>query len=144
MDLKAYPPPENPSDHPKTRYGKNIRRNLQAPTTKHHNSCASTLSVVGRICKSLMVPGPTLGCILNLESRSISKVSTYLVSIGQFPSCDCSSFKEMSDKSLGKRGQWTYCKHFYFIFNIVCGLDSEVDVFMHAPSFSWNETKQVI
>ena len=144
VDLEAYPAPENPSDHPKKRYGKNIRRNLQAPTTKHHNSCASALSVVGRIRKILMVPGPALGCILNLESRSISKVSTYLVSIGQFPSCDCSSFKEMSNKSLGKRGQWTYCKHLYFIFNIICGLDPEIDVFMHAPSFSWNETKQVI
>ena len=50
----------------------------------------------------------------------------------------------MSNTPLGKREQWTYCKHLYFILNIVYGLDPEIDVFMYAPSSSWNETKQVI
>lgn len=136
MNLGNYPPPSSPSDHPTKRYGKNIRRNTTAPTTKHHNNCASALSIVGEICSILMVPPPSLGCIVTLESRNISKASRYLLTIGQFPSCDCPSFKDMSQKSLGKRGAWTYCKHLYYIFINVCGLDPEVNIFMHAPSFS--------
>jgi hypothetical protein len=32
----------------------------------------------------------------------------------------------------------------YFILTIICNLDYEVDVFMHAPSFSFKEEKHVL
>ena len=144
VDLSEYPTPEFSNDFPKRRFGKNIRRNPNAPSTKHANSCASALTVIGQILKVSMVPNPALGCIITFESRNGLKISQYLLTIGQFPSCSCPFFKDMSGKALGKRGQWTNCKHLYYIFHVVCGLDSEIDVFMHAPSFSFNEIKRVI
>ena len=144
VDLSEYVAPKFPNDFPKRRFGKNIRRNPKAPSTKHANSCASALSVIGQILKVSMVPAPALGCIITFESRNGLKISQYLITIGQFPSCSCPFFKDMSSKALGKRGQWSNCKHLYYIFHVVCGLDSDVDVFMHAPSFSFNDIKRVI
>jgi hypothetical protein len=50
----------------------------------------------------------------------------------------------MAAKSLGKRGQWANCKHFYFVFTILGSLDSDRDAFILVPSFSFNEVKQVL
>jgi hypothetical protein len=143
-DLKAYPPPLNPSIHPTTRSGKRIRRNPDAPTLKNLNNCASALTVVGKIIRIMMVPPTALGCIVSLESEGLSGVQTYLLTIGTFPSCNCPNFTVMVGKSLGKRGSWNNCKHLYYVFNIVCRLDPDEDVFIHAPSLSWNEVKRVV
>jgi hypothetical protein len=50
----------------------------------------------------------------------------------------------MVTKAFGKRGQWTNCKHLYFIFIVIYGLDLDVDDFIHVPSFSFNEVKYVL
>jgi len=105
---------------------------------------ASALYVKGKVLQVTMLPSPALGSIVKLESRQTSKASQYLISIGQFPSCDCPFFKDMSSKSLGKRGQWVNCKHMYFVFVEVCGLKADVHKFIHAPSFSYNEIKHVL
>jgi hypothetical protein len=47
-------------------------------------------------------------------------------------------------KALGKQGQWANCKHLYFVFTVIYRLDTEVDDFIHAPSFSFNEVKHVL
>ena len=91
-----------------------------------------------------MIPIPALGCIVTFDSGIPPKVEHYSITIGQFPSCSCPFFREMSRKSLGKRGQWTSCKHLYYIFIVICGLDSESDVFIHAPSLSFNEIKHIL
>jgi hypothetical protein len=67
-----------------------------------------------------------------------------MIIIGSFPKCSCHYFKDMGTKALGKRGQWENCKHLYFVFNVICSLDSEVDAFIHAPSFSFNEVKRIL
>jgi hypothetical protein len=46
-DLYSYPIPTLLDDHPKTRSGKNTWRNKNAPTTKHANNCASSLTLKG-------------------------------------------------------------------------------------------------
>ena len=46
------------------------------------------------------------------------------------------------DKGLGQRGQWAICKHLYFVFTIISNLNSDIDAFTHAPSFSFNEVKR--
>jgi hypothetical protein len=42
FDLASFPTLESPHEFPKTRLGKSIRRNNNAPTTKHANNCASS------------------------------------------------------------------------------------------------------
>jgi len=144
VDFNDYPRPVSPDDYPKQRFGKIIRRTSNAPTTKHSNMCASALYVSGKVLEVTMLPSPALGSIIRFESRQRSQASHYLITIGQFPSCDCPFFKDMSAKSLGKRGQWVNCKHLYYIFTQLCDLVPDVDYFIHAPSFSYNEIRRVL
>ena len=88
-----------------------------------------------------MVLHPGFGCVVSLISEKEPRVQKYMLSISSFPSCTCLYFQEMILKSLGGRGQWAYCKHMYFIFTVISGLENEVETFLHAPSFSFNEVK---
>ena len=92
----------------------------------------------------MMVPHPRFGCIVSLHSSVHPRSENYMVIILSFPKCSYLNFKEMKLRSLGKRGAWTNCKHFYYVFTVSCNLQSTVDVFMHAASFSFNEVKQVL
>jgi hypothetical protein len=143
FDVASYPTPTCPDDHPKYK-GKNIRRNKKAPTTKHSNNCASTLTLKGCLRHVTMIPHPGFGCIVTLDLGVVPKIQQYMITIGSFPNCSCPYFKEMVTKALGKRGQWKNYKHLYFIFTFIYGLNPDVDDFMHAPSFSFNEVKRVL
>jgi hypothetical protein len=142
--MASYLTPPFPDGHPNTRSGKNIQKNKKAPTIKHANNCASTLILKGHVRQITMIPHPGIGCIITLDSRIPPKIQQYMITIGSFPDCSCLYFKEMMTKALGKRGQWANCKHLYFIFTIICRLDAEVDDFIHAFSFSFNEVKHVL
>jgi hypothetical protein len=50
----------------------------------------------------------------------------------------------MVTKSLGRHGGWASCKHLYFVFTVIGSLKSERDAFIHAPTFSFNEVKQIL
>jgi hypothetical protein len=119
-----YPTPTSPDDYLKTKSEKIIRRNNNAPTTKHSNNCTSFLTLKGHLCKVTMIPHPGFGCIVTLDSRAPPKVEQYLITIGSFLECSCQYFKDMATKSLDKRGQWTNCKHLYFVFTVIGSLDS--------------------
>jgi hypothetical protein len=142
--VASYPTPPFPDDHPKARSGKNIRRNKKVPTTKHANNCVSVLTLKAHVRQITMIPHPGYRCIVTLDSEIPPNIQQYLIIIGIFPDCSCPYFKEMVTKASGKRGQWTNCKHLYFIFTVICRLDAEVDDFIHAPSFSFNEVKRVL
>jgi hypothetical protein len=144
IDVASYPTPSFPDDHPKTRSGKNIRRNKKAPTTKHANNSTSALTLKAHVRQITMILHPRYGCIITLDSGILPNIQQYMITIGTFPNCSCLYFKEMVTTALGKRGQWANCKHLYFIFTIIYRLDVEVDDFIHAPSFSFNEVKHVL
>jgi hypothetical protein len=36
------------------------------------------------------------------------------------------------------------CKHLHFAFIVVGSLDSNIDAYIHAPNFSFNELKQIL
>jgi hypothetical protein len=91
-----------------------------------------------------MIPHPRFGCIVTLDSGAPPKVEQYLITIGSFPNCSCEYFKDIATKSLGKRGGWTSCKNLYFVFTVIGSLNSNRDPFIHAPSFSFNEVKQIL
>jgi hypothetical protein len=78
------------------------------------------------------------------NSRTLPIIDQYMISVGSFLDYSCPYFKEMLTKSLGKQCQWANYKHLYFIFTVICNLYCEVDVFMHAPSFSFKEVKRVL
>jgi hypothetical protein len=143
-DLSSYPIPASPEEHPKIRSGKKIRRIKNVPTTKQANNYASSLILKGQIRKVTMIPHPGFGCIIILDSGAPPKVQQYLITIGSFPDCSCEYFKDMATKSLGKRGGWASCKHLYFLFTVIGSLNSDRDPFIHAPSFSFNEVKQIL
>ena len=144
VDMSLYLTPDSPDEYPETRSRKTIRRNMKAPTTKHQNNSASAITLRCRIQQVTMIPHPGFGCIVTLESGVVPNSNRYILSTSSFPECSCPYFKEMLAKSLGKRGQWTQCKHLYYVFMITCNLDSREHVFMHAPSFSFNEVKLVL
>jgi hypothetical protein len=143
-NLSSYPIPTSPEEHPKIRSSKNIWRIKNVPTTKQANNCASSLTLNGQIRKVTMIPHPGFGCIISLDSGAPPKVQQYLITIGSFLDCSCECFKDMATKSLGKRGGWASCKHLYFVFTVIGNLNSERDAFIHAPSFSFNEVKQIL
>jgi hypothetical protein len=144
FNLASFPTPASVDDCPKTRSGKSIRRNNNAPSTKQANNYASALTLKGQIRKVTMIPHPGYGCIITLDSGAPPKVQQYLITIGTFPECSCEFFKDMATKSLGRYGGWASCKHLYFVYTIIGSLKSERDAFIHAPSFSFNEVKQIL
>jgi hypothetical protein len=144
FNLASFPTPASADDCPKTRSGKSIRRNNNAPSTKQANNCAFVLTLNGQIRKVTMIPHPRYGCIVILDSGAPPKVQQYLITIGTFPECSCEFFKDMATRSLGRRGGWASCKHLYFVFTVIGSLKSERDAFIHVPTFSFNEVKQIL
>jgi hypothetical protein len=74
FNLTSFPTPASANECPKTRSGKSIRKNNNAPTTKQANNCASSLTLKGRIRKVTMIPHPRYGCIVTLDSGAPPKV----------------------------------------------------------------------
>ncbi len=91
-----------------------------------------------------MVPVPTFGWIITLDSGTHPTIQQSHLTILQFPNCSCPYFKEMLTKAKGGRSQWAHCKHLYYDFNVVCGFDAAVDAFIHAPPLSLNEVKLIL
>jgi hypothetical protein len=96
FDLSSFPTPASPDEYPKTRSGKTIRRNNNAPTTKQANNCASSLTLKGHLRKVTMIPHPRFRCNVTLDSGAPPKVEQYLITIGSFPECSCEYFKDMA------------------------------------------------
>ena len=144
FSLASFPSPANADDFPKTKSGKSIPKNNNAPNIQHANNCAFNLTLNGQIRKVTMIPHPGYGCIVTLDSRALPKVQQYLITIGTFPECSYQNFKDMATKSLEKHGRWASCKHLYFVFTVIGSLKFERDPFIHAPTFSFNEVKQIL
>jgi len=142
--VSAYCIPCLPNEHPKMWLGKTIHQKPKAPTIKHANNCASTITLKVCICQVTMVPHPGFGCIVCLDFGLEPTIEQYMLTISSFPKCSCPYFKEMATKSLGKQGQWANFKHLYFVFTVICNLQLAIDAFIHAPSFSFNEVKKIL
>jgi hypothetical protein len=89
FNLASFSIPASADEFPKTRLGKSIRRNNNAPTTKQANNYTSSLTLKGQIRKVTMIPHPGYGCIVTLDSGAPPKVQQYLITIGTFPECSC-------------------------------------------------------
>jgi hypothetical protein len=125
FNLASFPTPASADECLKTRSGKSIRRNNNAPTTKQANNYTSSLTLKGHLRKVTMIPHPGYGYIVTLDFGAPPKVQLYLITIGTFLECSCKYFKDMATKSLGKHGRWASCKHLYFVFTVIGSLKSE-------------------
>jgi len=143
--VQTYPIPSSADDHPKFCVGKLVRKNPKAPKFKHQNNCAYAFTFNASIQKVTRVPHSGFGCIISLKSGVQPWIVNYMLTILSFPKCSCLNFKEMKLNGLEKHGSWANCKHFYYIFTVICNLQSTVDVsFIHAVSMSFTEMKHVL
>jgi hypothetical protein len=99
-----HPGPPNPEVHPSTRNSKSVRRNANAPTTKHRNKWESARNIKGTVLGVTVLPFPNLGAIISLESGVEPDKKVYRITISHFPKCTCPDFLNMAVASLGKRG----------------------------------------
>ena len=144
FNLASFLIPASVDDCLKTRSCKSIHKNNNTSSTKQAINCASTLTLKDQICKVMMIFHPGYGYIVTLDSGTPPKVQQYLITIGTFSECSCEFFKDMATKSLGQRGGWASCKHLYFVFTFIGSLKLERDAFIHVPTFSFNEVKQIL
>jgi hypothetical protein len=137
-------PMPNPDIYPTTQNSKTIRRNANAPTVEHRNKWKNARNIKGTVLGDTILPFPSLRAIIFLESGVEPDKKVYQITISHFPKCTYLDFLNMAMVSIGKRGQYVNCKHFYYIFHYFYKMNCEGDKFIHSPSFSFNEVKQLL
>ena len=90
------------------------------------------------------LPFPNLGAIILLESRVEPDKKVYQITINHFSKCTCPDFLSMAVALIGKQGQYINYKHLYYIFHYFYKMNCQDDKFIHFPSFSFNEVKQLL
>jgi hypothetical protein len=133
----------NPDIHPTTRNSKSIRRNVNAPTAEHRNKWENACNIKGTVLGVTILPFPGLGAIISLESGVEHDKKVYRITISHFHECTCPDFLNMAVVSIRKRAPYVNCKHLYYIFRYFCKMNCQDDKFIHSPSFSFNEVKQL-
>ena len=129
---------------PPTRLSKVVRRSSNAPSAKQRQMVAFAEAMHGTVLKLTMIPQPDFGCIVTLQSKSEPQPLIYQVTVSFFPDCNCSCFLDMISKFGRKRNSYMNCKHLYYIFIKISNLDPEVNLFIHAPTFSFNKVKLIL
>jgi hypothetical protein len=139
-----HPGPPNPDIHPTTRNSKSIRRNINAPTAEHRNKWKSARNIKGTVLGVTLLPFPGLRAIISLESGVEHDKRVYRITISHFPEYTCPDFLNMAVASIGKWAPYVNYKHLYYIFRSFCKMNCQDDKFIHSPSFSFNEVKQLL
>ena len=142
IDLSGVPVPLNLDSYPSVKKSKTVRRSTNQPLSKQMQVVGSAIAMQASILRVTMIPQPGFGCIVTLQSKPSPRNSTYQLTLSSLPDCTYPAFKETMSK-FGRRGvPFKHCKHLYFILVNVCSLDLHVDLFIHAPTFSFNEIKK--
>jgi hypothetical protein len=144
LDLSDVDVPPNPDFYPISRQSKSTRRSTHVPSAKQMQMVASAQVMQGTILKVTMIPRPGFGCVINLQSKPAPTQSIFQVIVSSLPECTCPAFKDMISKCFRKRNSFLHCKHLYFLFVKISKLDPEVNLFIHAPTFSFNEVKIIL
>jgi len=112
------------------------------------------------VVKLTMIPCPGFGCVLTVQSSGnyqvivsslleFGKRGTFLAKRNKkrgflIVECNCPAFKDMIIKLNRKRNCFFHSKHLYFSFVIFSKLDPELNLFIHAPTFSFNEVRLIL
>ena len=138
------PAPAFPDKYLTQRGNKKTRRNLNSPVSAHQASRWASASLVDVVVlKVTLVPSPGIGAIVDMRSMHGSESKEYKVSIGPLPECNCFDYQDMFLK-FKQRGPYYNCKHIYYVYRVMCGLTRNDDLFIHAPTLSFNEIKQIL
>ena len=121
-----------------------IWRIANAPTAEQRNKWESVAKIRGQILGVTLLPHPGLGAIVELETAIAYNKNAYRVTVGQFPTCTCPDFVNMAVSAIGGRQQYVNCKHLYYLYRYFCKMDIQKDKFIHAPSYSFNEVKELL
>jgi hypothetical protein len=127
-----------------TRNSKSVRWNTNAPTVEHRNKWESARNIKGTVLGITVLPFLGLGAIISLESGVEPDKKVYRITISHFLECTCHDFLNMAVASIGKRAPYVNCKHLYYIFRYFYKMNCKDDKFIHSPSLSFNEVKQLL
>jgi hypothetical protein len=142
-NLDSVPVPADADRYPGKREGKLVKRTATRPNPQQRLSMGSADSLKAQLRSVTMIPHPGHGCIIALDSMTPPDVTQYHITISSLPGCTCPAFKKTMTNFRG-RSQFSYCKHVYYIFLKVCHRNPDVDLFIHAPTFSFNEVKVIL
>ena len=142
-NLSSVPVPADADRYPGKRDGKMVKRTATRPNQAQRLSMGSSESLKARLRSVTMIPEPGHGCIIGLDSGVAPHITRYQITISSYPGCTCPAFKKTMTTFRGKT-QFTYCKHLYYILLKVCNRDPEAELFIHAPTFSFNEVKLLL
>ena len=144
IDLCGILVPSNLDTYSSVRKSKLVRWSKNQPSSKQMQVVGSTIAVQASILRITMIPQLGFGCIITLQSKLSPRNSIYQLTLSSLPDCTYPAFKEIMSK-FGRQGvPFKHCKHLYFILVKVCSLDPHVDLFIHSPTFSFNEIKKII
>ena len=79
-----------------------------------------------------------------LQSKPSPTDAVYKVTVSSHPECTWAAFKDMIIKFRSKRNSYLNCKHLYYIFFKVSNFDPKINMFIHAPTFSFNKVKLIL
>ena len=142
--LFDHPLPKNSHVHPTVRNNKGIQRIANAPTTEQRNEWESAANIRGQILGVTLLPHPGLGAIVELETGIAYNKNAYRVTMGQFLTCTCLDFVNMVVSAIRGRQQYINCNHLYYLYRSFCKMDIQKDKFIHAPSYSFSELKELL
>ena len=91
-----------------------------------------------------MIPRLGFSCVIMFLSKLAPTRSIYQLTVRSMPENNHPAFKDMISKFGCKRNSFMHCKHLYFVFVKVFNVDPEADLFIHAPTFSFNEVKLIL
>ena len=144
VEFSSLQVPENPDHFPGTKKSKCVQQSNIGPSSKQLLSINSAMALEASILKVTMIPQPRFGCVISLQSKPSPTNSVYQLIVSSYPDYTCPTFKETMSK-FGRRGfAYKHCKHLYYILVKVYALDPKVDLFIHAPTFSFNEIRLVL
>jgi len=138
------PTPSNATQYPTIQNNKTICRIANAPTIEQRNKSESAGNVKGQIVGMTLLPFPGLGAIVSLETRADNNRNIYRITVGMYPACTCPDFVNMAASTIGGRQQYVNCKHLYYLFRYFYKVDVYDDVFIHAPTYNFNELKLLL
>ena len=135
---------KNSNVHPNVRNNKAIQRIANAPTTEQQNKLESAGNITGQILEVTLLPLLGLGTIVELETGSTCNKNAYQVTMGQLSTCTCPDFVNMAVSAIGGQQQYVNCKHLYYLYRYFCKMDVQKDKFIHAPSYSFSEVRELL
>ena len=136
--------PLNRDAHPKTWNGIAIKRSVEAPEYRHRNKWGNSRRMTSSYVTSLTsIAYPGYGCVISMDNGN-GKV--YCVTVTNLPQCTCLNILRWHQRPLEirvNRCTASTC-YVYYIFQYFCKINYKVDIFMHAPSFNYNNVMRVL